>query len=259
MPLRIRAFLLCAFLLPALAQDAVPSAEALLRKAADPDKVQAAKNLKFTWREDEDHIPTDKNGKPQKPTHRTFESIMLEGDNYRKLVLIEGQPPDPKLQKKIDADLEKERAARKAHPQIGRHEVRFGGVEQILRMCDSKVAGEEEVNGRKAWRIESLPKSAYEPAGEEEKRLLAVKRVTWVDEQESAVLKSLEIFLHPAGGLEPGSEVELTYAKVAGAWMPAAMTLRYRMKLYGMVHGYGETRYRFYDYKKFEVESKIVE
>lgn len=259
MPFRIRALCLCAFVWSALAQDAGPSAETLLRKAADASKAQAAKNLKFTWREDEDQLPTDKNGKPQTPVHRTFESIMLEGDNYRKLVLIEGKPPDPKLQKKIDADLENERAARKAHPQIRRPEVRFGGAEQILRMCDSKVTGEEAVDGRKAWRIESMPKPGFQPANEEEKRLLAVKRVTWIDEQEGAVLKSLEVFLHPAGGLEPGSEVESTNMKVGEVWMLAAMTLRYHMKLYGMVHGQGETRYRFYDYKKFEVESKIVE
>ena len=36
---------------------------------------------------------------------------MLEGDLYRKLILVDGNPPDAKLQKKIDAEIEKERAA----------------------------------------------------------------------------------------------------------------------------------------------------
>ena len=30
------------------------------------------------------------------------------------------------------------------------------------------------------------------------------------------------------------------------------------MKLYAVVHGRGESRWRYYDYKKFEVDSKIT-
>ena len=98
--MRSSCLLLCAFLSPALAQDAAPSAETLLRNAIAAEKAQNAKDWKFTWREDEDKFPLDKNGKPLPELHRAFDNIMLEGGVYRKLILIDGKPPAPKLQRK---------------------------------------------------------------------------------------------------------------------------------------------------------------
>jgi hypothetical protein len=78
-------------------------------------KAQDAKAWKFTFREDEDKLPVDEKGKPRSATHRTYDNVMLEGANYRKLILIDGKPPDSKLQQKIEADMEKERGAQGAH------------------------------------------------------------------------------------------------------------------------------------------------
>jgi hypothetical protein len=252
--------LLCSILATALAQDAPPSAESLIRGAIAFQKAQDAKGWKFTYREDEEKLPVDKNGKPLTPSHRTYDNIMLEGDFYRKLILIEGKPPDAKLQKKIDAEVEHERAARHAHPtQTGRHTVRIGDLEQIARICDSKVTGEEAVSGRTAWRVESLPKADYKPAGKDEEKFLSARRVTWFDKQEGVATKFLEVFLRPTAGFLPGSEIEHELGKHGDAWLWDRMTLRYDVKMMAVVHGRGETHYRYYDYKKFDVESKIVE
>ncbi len=243
----------------ALAQDATPTAESLLNKAIELEKAQAAKGWTFTYREDEDKLPVDKNGKALTPSHRTYENIMLEGDLYRKLILVDGKPPDPKLQKAIDGEIEKERAARRAHPMgpTGRHEVRAGALDQISRMCDSKVTGQEPVSGRMAWRVESLPKPGYKPKDKDEEKFLGARRVTWFD-QEGPAIRFLEVFLRPTAGFLPGSEIERTLGKHGDAWLIDTLDLRYDMRLYGVVRGRGVTRCRFYDYKKFEVESKVV-
>jgi hypothetical protein len=258
--MRCSCLLLCVFLSPALAQDAAPSAETLLRNAIAAEKAQNAKDWKFTWREDEDKFPRNKNGKPLPELHRTFDNIMLEGEVYRKLILIDGKPPDPKLQQNIDADMEKERAARRAHPAAptGRHEVRVGDLDQIARMCDNKVTGKEIVSERMAWRVESFPKADYKPANKDEEKFLSARRVTWFDAQEGFAIKYLEVFLRPIAGFQPGSEIEREFAKHGDAWLPDGLILRYDMKLYAVVRGRGEARYRFYDYKKFEAESKIT-
>ena len=244
----------------ALAQDAPPTAESLLSKAIDLEKAQDAKAWRFTYREDEEKLPMDKNGKPLTPSHRTYDNIMLEGDLYRKLILIDGKPPDPKLQKQIDGEMEKERAARRAHPvgTTGRHEVRVGALDQIARMCDSKVTGQELISGRMAWRVESLPKSGYKPKDKEEEKFLSARRVTWFN-REGPAIKFLEVLLRPTAGFLPGSEIERTFGKHGDAWLMDTLVLRYQMKLYGVVHGRGMASYRCYDYKKFEVESKIVD
>jgi hypothetical protein len=242
-----------------LAQDAAPSAETLLRNAIAAEKAQAGKGWKFTFREDEDKFQIDKNGKPLAETHNTYDNIMLEGELYRKLILIDGKPPDEKLQKKIDAEMEKERAARRAHPaQTGRHEVKTGDLEHIARLCDSKVTGEEPVSGRMAWRIESLPKAGYKPADKDEEKFLSARRVTWIDKEEGFAVKYLEVFIRPTAGFQPGSEIEREFSKHGDAWLRDSLILRYDVKLYAVVHGRGESRYRCYDFKKFEVDSKIT-
>ncbi len=252
--------LLCAMLSPALAQDAAPSAESLIRAAIAAEKAQETKGLKFTFREDEDKLPTDKNGKPLKPEHFTYDNVMLEGDNYRKLILIEGKPPDAKLQRKIDAEMDKERAARRAHPVgTGRHEVNFGGLDFLARSFDSKVAGEEMVSGRMTWRMESTPKVGYKPANHEEEKAMGARRVTWFDREDGALVKDLASFIRPTAGFMPGSEFELEFGRHEGAWLPDRLVLRYNAKMLAVVQAHGETRKRFYDYKKFEVESKIVD
>src|SRR5580704_2935248 len=150
MTMRIRIVGTCwiglAVLARALAQDATPTAESLLARAIAVEKAQDAKAWKFTYREDEAKLPVDKNGKALTSSHRTYDNIMLEGEIYRKLILIDGKPPDAKLKNKIDAEVERERAVRRAHPAgTGRHEVRLGDLDQIAHMCDSTVAGREMV------------------------------------------------------------------------------------------------------------------
>ncbi len=257
MPMLRSAFVLLAILAPALCQDA-PTADALLQRAIALDKAQAARGAKYTFREDEERFPTDKNGKPQPPSRRTYENIMLEGDNYRKLVAIDGKPPDAKTQKKIDAAMEKARAERRAHPEIKKHEIRIGGLDQLVKMYDSKLVGEEMVSERKAWRIEATPKPDYRPANEEERRQLALRRTVWIDEQEGVAFKFLETFLKEAGGFEPGSEIETDLAKHDDDWLLDRLILRYKAKIM-VVHMYGESRNRYYDYKRFQAESRIVE
>jgi hypothetical protein len=249
-----------AVLARALAQDATPTAESLLGKAISVEKAQDAKAWRFTYREDEEKLPVDKNGKALTPSHRTYDNIMLEGGHYRKLILIEGKPPDAKLQSKIDAEMERERAARRAHPAgTGRHEVRMGDLDQIVRMCDSTITGQELVSGRMAWRVESVPRPSYKPANTEEEKFLSARRVTWFDSQEGVAVKFLEVFLRPAAGFLPGTEIERGLGKHGDAWLNDSLDLRYDVKLYGVVRGQGVTRYRYYDYKRFEVESKIVD
>lgn len=222
------ALLLAAIVGRAFGQDA-PTAEALLQRAIDAGKAQAARGVKYTFREDEDRFPAGKNGKPLAEEHRTFDNIMLEGDNYRKLLLVDGKPPDPKLQKKIDAELERARAERRTHPQIHRHEVRLSGPEQIARMYDARVTGEEIVSGRKTWRIDAMPKPGYRPANEEERRALALHRTVWIDQEEGVAIKFLNVFLRDEQGFQTGSEIETSLAKHDDDWLADTLVLRYKL------------------------------
>jgi hypothetical protein len=237
-----------------------PVAGNLLTKAISLENEHAAKLWKFTFREDEERAPVDKNGNEVALSHRTYDNIMLESELYRKLILIDGKPPGAKLQKQIDSEMEKERILRRAHPvATGKHVVTMGDLAQIARMCDSTVTGQETVSGRLAWRVESLPKQGYKPANTEEEKFLNVRRVTWFDSEDGAAVKFLEVFLRPTAGLLPGSETELVFGKHGDDWLRERWDVRFNLKQYGVLRGRSVVHVRYYDYKRFDVESKIVD
>lgn len=248
-------------LAPLRAQDAVPTADALIRAAVAADKAQDAKGWKFTYRQEEESHTLDKNGKSEPPRHKTYDVIMLEGDNYKKLVLIDGKPPDAKLQKKIDTDLEKERLQRRARRGGLLSMTKtssYPGVENLEKLFDSQVSGEETVVGRKAWRVESVAKATYKPVDKAEEELTASRVTSWFDETEGVWLKIASVRTREFSGAQAGSSFEMTQEKHGDAWLLDEMDFHFDTKFALGIRMRGEIRTRFLDYKRFEVESKIV-
>ena len=92
---------------------------------------------------------------------------MLEGEAYRKLILVDGKPMDEKLQKRVDQDLAKVQAEHKKKRGGGMSLSRTFStkdIDSIEQYLDRKVIGEETTLGRKTWRMESEPKPGYKPA-----------------------------------------------------------------------------------------------
>jgi hypothetical protein len=235
-----------------------PTAQSLLARAIAVENAQAARRERFTYREDDETSPVDKNGKALAPSRRTYDNIMLEGEIYRKLILIDGAAPGAKLQKQIDEEMEKERAARRAHPkQTGKRMVTMGSLDQIARMCESKVTGQEDVSGRPAWRVESIPKAGYKPADHEEEKFLNVRRVTWFDVEEGAAVKFREVFFRPTEGVLPGSQIEFVFGKHGDAWLWDSWDIRENYKALGIFRLKSVVHIRYYDFKRFNVESTI--
>lgn len=238
---------------------ATPSAEELIRNAAAAKKTQEDKGWKFTYKEEKNDFQRDKKGDLKPSGSKTFDVIMLEGEPYRKLMLIDGHPLDVKIQKKVDEDLEHERIQRKKqHSGHFTKEVTLGDLDQLEKLFDNKLAGEETIAGRKAWRVESQPKAGYKPANKEESDALGTRRVTWFDQEEGVEIKRLDVFIRPTNGFQPGCEFESNYMKVGEAWVAQSFIMRYDVKFIAFIRGRGESRYRYYDYKRFEVESKVI-
>jgi hypothetical protein len=230
---------------------AQPDPGDLFRSAITAREAQAAK--KFTYREDVEQVRTEKS------TIETFDVIMLEGENYRKLILIDGKPLDAKRQKQVDADLEKARSARRRSTPFNiRRTAKIGGLADIQRLFDCKVTGEEIVNGRKTWRLEAQPKTGIKPANKQEQNMLATKRTIWFDQQEHVDIQSVIVYLQPAEGFQPGSELEYQFSKVNDVWLAASFRFRFHLKAMAFVNARGEARHRFYDYKLFQTESTLI-
>ncbi len=240
--------------------DDPPTPGQLIRAASAARKAQEEKGWKFTYHEDEDRFEKDKKGPLVPGERRTYDVIMLEGEPYRKLIRLNSQALDAKMQERVEQEMEAARAERRQRkPATITRSVTLSDLDSLERLFDNKVTGEETVLGRKTWRLESQPKRGYKPANKEEEQALGARRITWFDQQEGVELKTRDVFIRPTNGFQPGSEIEREYGKVGDAWLIATQTLRIDFKVLAVVHARVETRYRYYDYQRFEVESKIIE
>ncbi len=260
--MKTRVFATVAFffasLLPAQEVVVFPTAESLIARAVAAAKAQSDRNWQYTYREDHTQSQVDKNGKPGPPETRTYEHIMLEGAEYKKLVLIDGHPLDPKMRKKVDSDLEKTRAKRRGSllPSLHRS-VSLGGLELLLRLFDNKVTGRETINGRAAWKVVSEPKPGVKAANRQEEEVLASSRTSWFDEQDGNRIRELIEFQRAANGFQPGTVFELQFAHVGEAWLLSDATIRASMKM-AIARGRVESHQRYYDYKRFQADSAFT-
>lgn len=242
-----------------LAQSSPPSPSELIDRAMAAEKTQGEKGWKYTYREDHEQSQLDKNGKAGPPSTKTYDHIMLEGAEYKKLVLIDGKPLDAKTQKKVDEDLEKTRSERRKLGFLStQRTVALGGLNALERFFNNKVTGEETMLGRRTWRMESEPKAGYKASNKHEEEILASRHVSWFDQQEGDRIKWRDEFVHAANGFQPGTTVDWEFAKVGDAWLFDNTVLRMDMKWAPGIHGRAESRQRFYDYKRFTVDSTLT-
>lgn len=244
----------------AFAQPGPPVPADLISRAIAAQNAQSGRNSKYTYREDHEQQQLDKNGKPDgPPSTKTYDHIMLEGENYSKLILIDGKPLDAKTQKKVDADLEKTRAERRGKHLLSMHRtVSLGGLDLLTRLFDNKVTGEEVISGRRAWRMESEPKSGYKAANKEEEEAIASRRVSWFDEEDGFRIRETSTFIRATNSFQPGSIIDLAYLKIAQDWLPADAIMHVDFKMMPGVHGRIDSRQRYSDYKRFSVDSTLT-
>ena len=216
-----------------------PPPGALIARAIAAQTAETQRGSKYTYREDHEQQQLDKNGKPDgPPSIKTYDHIMLEGENYSKLILIDGKPLDAKTQKKVDADLEKTRTERRGNRLFSLHRtVSVGGLDLLPRLFDNKVTGEETMSGRKTWRMESEPKSGYKPANKQEEEIMSSRRVNWFDQEDGFPIKETTIYVRATNSFQPGSTIDLNYIKIGEDWLPADAIMHADLKMMPGIHG----------------------
>ena len=232
-----------------------PTPTELVERAIKVRQEQAQRGWKYTYREEVHRQLFEKDG-PKPERLETYDVIMLEGENYRKLVLLNGQPLSAKRQKEVDAELEKTRSARRKRSlRTITRTVHTGGLPQLARLFDLTLAGEETINGRKTWRVEAQPKPNLQTADKRDQEALATSRTTWFDQETGLDLQFTNHFLRAVNGFQPGSELEVRFDP-SGLLQQTRIT--YDLKAMAVVRLRGETRNVFSNYQRFQTESKML-
>jgi hypothetical protein len=271
-------FSACAFALD------VPSSDEILQKAAENSGTRASTLHQYTYQIHQEIHKANGDGTAGRLIHsRDWDVIFLGGHRFFKPVLIDGKPLDPKQVEQLNVAMKKAAERNRSEGDSGKvesgeyvrghNEYDWGGLREALRLKDSRVLREEEVNGRKAWVIQSEPKKDASPTSSRDEQLLCYRDLYWIDQQDLVIAKVeihvLREYLDPkprpgvARPLKPGSFVRTVFVKADGsAWLPQN-TIAYLRRKYPL----GTISFRDdrivveetqSNYKKFDVKTTMT-
>jgi hypothetical protein len=244
----------------------LPSPEQLIRTAVAVHAAQ--QDWKFTYREDYESFQTDRKWQRVPPAYPfpnqkvTFDVVIVQGEPFYKMVLLDGKPLDAQAQERADQSLERAFDAHRGQPLTTptgtwHYNARVIGIELLEQYFETKLAGEETVLGRKAWRLEAVPRR--------DRRLdykkgepVVTRVVIWLDQQEGAEIRQTTTYEASDPGRRSETEITEEYSKIGEAWLLNNARSRNDAKPGLTQHVYSETDIRRYDYKRFTVDSTIV-
>ena len=215
----------------------------------------------YTYAEETAHFTYDKAGHPKKDSTETHDIIFVEGLSYSKLTARNGEPlkrgEAQKEEKKLQqtaAERRKQRYAGLFHPTVS-----TASEEDLLALFDNRLAGEEEIRGRKAWVIESTPLPGHQPASDHEKQVLSFRKKLWIDEADNVRVKTLDTVIGDHVFMKPGSTVTWEYSKIdGGAWLPVVGVIDAHLQFAKFIKPYVRTEYTNSQFRKFDVKSTIT-
>ncbi|HTQ53663.1 MAG TPA: hypothetical protein VMI94_04330 [Bryobacteraceae bacterium] len=204
-----------------------------------------------------------------------WETVMLDGQPYRRMLVRNSRPLNAEEQRKEQERLDKI-VARLSHEtpeqrkrRLADYDARRRKERQFLREIpaayDLKIESETQIDGRPVWVIAGTPRAGYHAKDREGKAMLKIRGKLWVDkstyqwvrlEAETTETISYGIFL---ARLNPGAKVVFEQTPAADAlWLPKRLYLRGTGRV-GLIKRIAlEEEITWSDYHKFQVTSKVV-
>lgn len=262
----------CALIVSALpawgvaAQGPIPADE-ILKQAAENQKKQVALRAQYCYRDHEERRRVGEDGKPGKMfLNVDYEIIYLEGGPYRKLMLRNGKPLEPKEAQEVEAQMQKTAAQRREEQKRGGPVRRLismnpGGLDDMVRLMDNTLLREEEINGRKAWVIQSQPKKDSFSSSPQDAEVLCYRHLFWIDQEDHVVARHDAEVIRGGLDVRPGTTLKVTYAKEDGAvWFPRVVTTVAEIKPIDSPHEkyHEQVENRYSDFRKFGAQSTIT-
>lgn len=208
--------------------------------------------------------------------HReAWETIILDGQPYRRMLERDGKPlpaeKQRKQQQKMDkaaAELENESPEQKQRHAAEYEKTRRREREFLLEVPDAydfRLEGSDKVDGYDVWVISGVPKLGYRAKSRDGSALLKIQGKMWIGktgyqwvrlEAQTTETISFGLFL---ARLDPGAKLVLEQTRINDeVWLPKREYLRGSGRI-GLVKRVAEDQeITWSDYKKFHVDSKLV-
>jgi hypothetical protein len=256
---------------PLYAQDA----REIVRRSIELDQVNWARAKDYTWtaRDVERHL--DSNGRVQSVHSEGWETLILYGLPYRRLTERDGKPLPPdkqgKEQRKLDrysGKLERETGSerqRRVDDYLKDRKQARAFFLEIPDLFDFHLDGDAVVDGRPVWVISGAPRPGARPKSRDARALLKIRGRMWIDKSEYQWVRieaqttgtiSWGIFL---ARLNPGAQLIFEQTRVNDeVWLPKRQWMRGAGRIGLLKKLAMEEEITWSNYRKFQVESKIV-
>jgi hypothetical protein len=267
---RLVPFLLAAA--PALfAQDA----REIVRKSVELDQSNWHRMRDYTWIARQTERSLDSSGQVKGEKTEEWETVVIYGEPHHRMLQRNGKPLSEEDQRKEQEKLDQAVAKREHETAKQRmlheadHEKQRTKDREFLRevpdLFDFQLLGDEKIDGHDVWVISATPKPGAQPKTSEAKPLLKVRAKVWIDkaeyqwvrlEAETTATISFGLFI---ARLSPGARLEFDQTRVNDeVWLPKHELVRGAARL-GLVKKLaGEEETTWNNYRKFQVDSKVV-
>jgi hypothetical protein len=267
---RILALIVC---LPAIL--AAQDPREIVRRGVETDRknVEIARN--YTYLQRLELRMLDGSGKVKSTQIQTWDVTFLDGSLYQRLVARNDQPLSPKEQKKEEDKLRKmteqrrketnEQRERRIADSERRDERHHEPMKELPDAFDFRLVGEEALPSGEVYAIDATPKPGYKPKLRSAAYFPKVKGRLWIDKNDyhwaKAEVETLGTISF--GGflirLGKGGHLTLEQARVNGeVWLPKSLTVRASARFALITAVHAEINITFSDYKKFQVDSRVV-
>jgi hypothetical protein len=269
--MRILALIVC---LPAIL--AAQDPREIVRRSVEVDQknVELARNYTYLQRLETREL--DGSGKVKRTQTQTWDVTFLEGSLYQRLVARNDQPLSPKEQKKEEDKLRKmteqrrketnEQRERRIADSERRDERQHETLKELPDAFDFRLVGEEALASGEVYVIDATPKPGYKPKLHSAAYFHKVKGRLWIDktdyhwakvEMETLDTISFGGFLIRLG---KGGHMIVEQARVnQEVWLNKSVTIRASARLALIKGVHMEFIMTFSDYKKFQVDSRVVQ
>jgi len=247
----------------------------LIRQAAGKDVENDKKQRDYTYVEREEEHKRNGKGEVASSEIRTYDVMMLYGEQVRRLVSKNDRPlpekdaakEEEKIQKSIDKrknENEDDRRKRLEKEEKQRADDRkFVG--EVADAYNFRLVGVESMNGRDTFVIDADPRPGFQPKLRDAKMLPNFRFRVWIDKAESQWVK-LDIqcietasFGWILARVHKGSNITIELTRVnQDVWLPkhVALKLDARIALFKGLNIDEDVTYR--DYKKFRTDIRIL-
>lgn len=257
------------------AQPALPDAREIVRRSVERDFFNAEEARQYTFLREVEEKHLDAGGNVKTAKSETAEVLILFGEPHERTIRRDGKPLPPDEERKQDEKLNKliERRKKETEEQktkrLAESEKRRRKSREFLQSIPEafhfRLVGEDAVSGRETWIVEGTPNPAFLPRDARTRRLRNFQGRIWIAKEgyEWVKVEAETIGGITFGGviarLDRGAVMEFEQARINDEiWLPIRMHVKFdaRVALVKRLHRIVDIR--FFDYRKFQSDSRIV-